>query len=230
MGPSTVLIVEDDATLLRGLADNFKAQDYRVITAADGRQGLDAALLHAPDLVLLDLMLPKVNGYELCRLVRQQGLDMPIIMLTAKGQEEDIIRGLELGADDYVTKPFSIRQLLARARAFLRRRAAGRPQVYGFGRCQLDLVSHKLFCGGLETPLTAKEFRLLEHFVRWPGRALTRGEILNAVWGRSVIVTARSVDRCVTTLRGKIEADSRAPKHIITIRDIGYRFEPCDGE
>jgi DNA-binding response OmpR family regulator len=230
MAPPTVLIVEDDATLLRGLSDNFLAQDYRVITAADGHQGLDAALRHAPDLVLLDIMLPKINGYELCRLLRQQGLEMPIIMLTARGQEEDIIRGLELGADDYMTKPFGIRELLARARAFLRRRAAGKRQVYHFGRCQLDLASHKLFCGGVETPLTAKEFRLLSHFVRWPGRAMTRNEILNAVWGRSIIVTARSVDRCVTTLRGKIERDSRSPKHIITIRDIGYRFEPSDEE
>ncbi len=230
MAPSTVLIVEDDATLLRGLSDNFQAQDYRVITAADGRQGLDAVLLHAPDLILLDIMLPKINGYEVCRLVRQQGLDMPIIMLTAKGQEEDIVRGLELGADDYVTKPFGIRELLARARAFLRRRAAGEGQVYRFGRCQLELASHKLFCGGVETPLTAKEFRLLSHFVHWPGRAMTRNEILKAVWGRSVIVTTRSVDRCVTTLRGKIESDTRAPKHIVTIRDIGYRFEPCDEE
>ena len=230
MTPSTVLIVEDDATLLRGLSDNFRAHDYHVITAADGRQGLDAALTHAPDLIVLDIMLPKINGYEFCRLVRRQGLEMPIIMLTARGQEEDIIRGLELGADDYVTKPFSIRELLARTRAFLRRQAAGEGQVYRFGRCQVDLASHKLCCGGVETPLTAKEFRMLEYFVKRPGRAMTRNEILNAVWGRSVIVTARSVDRCVTTLRGKIEKDSRSPQHIITIRDIGYRFEPGDGE
>jgi DNA-binding response OmpR family regulator len=173
-------------------------------------------------------MLPKINGYEVCRSIRQHGLDMPIIMLTAKGQEEDIIRGLELGADDYVTKPFSIRELLARAAAFLRRRRAGVGEVYCFGQCRLDLVARKFFRREIETPLTAKEFRMLEHFASRPGRAMTRHEILNAVWGRSVIVTDRSVDRCVTTLRGKIEDDARNPRHIITIRDIGYRFEPGD--
>ena len=230
MPRQTILIIEDDPTLLRGLKDNFELQGFDVRTACDGKAGVEAAIAGPCDLVVLDIMLPKINGYEVCRLVRQQGLDMPIIMLTARGQEEDIIRGLELGADDYVTKPFSIRELLARARAFLRRRAADEGQVYRFGRCQLDLTSHKLFCEGVETPLTAKEFRLLAHFVRWPGRAMTRHEILNAVWGRSVIVTARSVDRCVTTLRGKIESDTRVPKHIVTIHDIGYRFEPGDGE
>lgn len=229
MPEETILIIEDDPTMLRGLKDNFTSQGFDVRTASDGKAGAEAAIAGPCDLVVLDIMLPKLNGYEVCRLVRGQGLDMPIIMLTAKGQEEDIIRGLELGADDYVTKPFSIRELLARTRAFLRRRAAAQEPVYRFGQCRLDLVSHKLFCAGVETPLTAKEFRLLAHFVRWPGRAMTRHEILNAVWGRSVIVTARSVDRCVTTLRAKIEADPRDPKHIITIRDIGYRFEPCDG-
>jgi DNA-binding response OmpR family regulator len=224
----TVLIIEDDSTLLRGLSDNFRAHDYRVVAAADGQKGFDAALAQSPDLILLDIMLPKINGYEVCRLLRQQGLDVPIVMLTAKGQEEDIIRGLELGADDYVTKPFSIRELLARAAAFLRRRNAGQAEIHCFGQCRLDLVARKLFRCEIETPLTAKEFRLLEHFLARPGRAMTRGEILNAVWGRSVIVTLRSVDRCVTTLRGKIENDPRRPRHIITIRDIGYRFEPGD--
>jgi DNA-binding response OmpR family regulator len=228
MPDRTVLIIEDDATLLRGLQDNFRSHGYQVIAAANGQQGLQSALDRAPDLIILDIMLPQINGYEVCRLIRAQGLDVPIIMLTAKGQEEDIVCGLELGADDYVTKPFSIRELLARAAAFLRRRTEGTREVYGFGECELNLVSHKLLCGGREVPLTAKEFRLLEHFVQHPGRAMTRTELLNAVWGRSVIVTARSVDRCVTTLRGKIEPDVRHPRHVITIRDIGYRFEPGD--
>jgi DNA-binding response OmpR family regulator len=151
---------------------------------------------------------------------------MPIVMLTAKGQEEDIVRGLELGADDYVTKPFSIRELLARAKAFLRRREVKLSSVHRFGDCQLDLVSHRLLRSGAEVPLTTKEFRLLEYFLRRPGRALTRNEILNAVWGHGVIVTTRSVDRCVTTLRSKIEPDPHRPCYIQTIRDIGYRFEP----
>jgi DNA-binding response OmpR family regulator len=226
MPEHTVLIIEDDATLLLGLRDNFRSQGYRVRTAADGREGLDAALTSPPDLILLDIMLPKINGYEICRVIRAHDLDVPIIMLTAKGQEEDIVRGLDLGADDYVTKPFSIRELLARANAFLRRRQVKVSDVYRFGDCELDLASHKLFKNEREVPLTTKEFRMLEHFVRRPGRALTRNDILDAVWGRSVIVTARSVDRCVTTLRAKIEPDPRRPVYIRTIRDIGYRFEP----
>ena len=149
---------------------------------------------------------------------------MPIIMLTAKGQEDDIVRGLELGADDYVTKPFSIRELMARVKAFLRRQGP-EAAVHEFGDCRLDLTAHKLFRKGKEIELTAKEFRLLEFFVKRAGRALTRDSILEAVWGNEVIVTDRSVDRCVTTLRGKIEPDPRAPRFIQTIRDIGYRFE-----
>ena len=221
----TVLIIEDDPTLLRGLKDNFQSRGFNVRTATDGRQGLDAALADPPQLILLDIMLPKVNGYEVCRAIRERELEMPIIMLTAKGQEEDIVRGLELGADDYVTKPFSIRELLARAGAFLRRRSAETSDVHGFGDCRLDLASHKLFKADVEVTLTTKEFRMLEYFVTRPGRALTRRDILDAVWGSSVIVTTRSVDRCVTTLRAKIEADPGRPVFIRTIRDIGYRFE-----
>jgi DNA-binding response OmpR family regulator len=225
MTDPTVLIIEDDPTLLRGLKDNFLGRGFRVRTASDGQQGLDAALAEAPDLIILDIMLPKINGYEVCRLIRRHEMDMPIIMLTAKGQEEDIIRGLELGADDYVTKPFNIRELLARAKAFLRRRQTKPSNEYQFGDCRLDLSAHKLFRAGVEVPLTTKEFRTLEYFVRRPGRALTRNDILDAVWGSSVIVTARSVDRCITTLRSKIEPDPRRPTYIRTIRDIGYRFE-----
>ena len=145
-------------------------------------------------------------------------------MLTAKGQEEDIVRGLELGADDYVTKPFGIRELLARARALLRRQGTEAAE-HRFGDCRLDGAAHKLHRAGVEVALTAKEFRLLEFFVKRAGRALTRDSILDAVWGGEVLVTDRSVDRCVTTLRAKIEADPHNPKFIQTIRDIGYRFE-----
>ncbi len=224
MSARSILIIEDDPVLLRGLKDNFEAQGYLVRTAKDGQKGLDALLTAPPDLLLLDLMLPKVNGYEICQTARARQLDMPIIMLTAKGQEDDIVRGLELGADDYVTKPFSIRELLARVKAFLRRQG---PEggSYEFGDCRLDLTAHKLFKRGKEIELTAKEFRLLEFLVKRSGRALTRDSILEAVWGGEVIVTDRSVDRCITTLRSKIEDDSREPRFVHTIRDIGYRFE-----
>ena len=146
-------------------------------------------------------------------------------MLTAKGKEEDIVRGLELGADDYITKPFSVSELMARRQAFLRRHRAGATPVFEFGDCQLDTVSHRLFKRGVEVPLANKEFRLLEFFLQRPGRALTRDSIMNAVWGNTVMVTTRSVDRCVTTLRSKIEPDPHCPTFIHTIREIGYRFE-----
>jgi DNA-binding response OmpR family regulator len=227
MSAHKILVVEDDPVLVRGLRDNLEACGYVVRTAKDGEQGLDALLREPPDLVLLDLMLPKLDGYEVCRRARQQGLTLPIIMLTARGQEDDIVRGLELGADDYVTKPFSIRELLARVRAFLRRQGT-EPPGYEFGDCRLDLAAHKLFHNGRELELTAKEFRLLKFFLERRGRALTRDMILDGVWGHEVFVTDRSVDRCVTTLRGKVEPDPRNPRFIRTIRDIGYRFETME--
>jgi len=225
MRGASVLIVEDDPALLRGLKDNFEAQDYCVRIARDGRDGLSSALADPPDLLLLDIMLPKMNGYEICRALRARQVKLPIIMLTAKGQEDDIIRGLELGADDYMTKPFSIRELLARAKAFLRRHTAASASIFQFGDCKLDLTAHKLFRNGEQIALTTKEFRLLEFFANRPGRALTRDQILDAVWGNDIVVNDRSVDRCVTTLRAKIEADPHHPACIQTIRDIGYRFE-----
>jgi DNA-binding response OmpR family regulator len=222
---ASILIVEDEPALMRGLKDTFAGRGFDVITAEEGEAGLRAALDKNPDLILLDIMLPKVNGYEICRTLRQQGLTMPILMLTAKGREEDVVLGLNLGADDYVTKPFRIRELVARVNAFLRRRDCGAARCI-FGPFRLDLDAHKLFRDREEVELTAKEFRLLEFFASRPGRALARNDILNAVWGRSVIVTGRSVDRCVATLRAKIEADPRNPVYIHTIREIGYRFEP----
>jgi len=230
MKGKTVLIIEDDPTLLRGLKDNFQSRAYRVQTASDGEAGLKAALSDAPDLILLDIMLPKMNGYEICRILREHGSDVPIIMLTAKGQEEDIVRGLNLGADDYVTKPFNIRELLARAKAFLRRREGAVSDVYRFGDCELDIVSHRLLRGGKEVTLTPKEFRLLKYFVTRTGRALTRDDVLATVWGDGVLVTSRSVDRCIRTLRSKIEVTPSRPKLIRTIPDVGYRFELPEGE
>ena len=166
----------------------------------------------------------EVNGYEICRRLRHLGVTTPIVMLTAKGQEEDVIRGLDLGADDYVTKPFSIGELIARVGALMRR-LSPEDTVLRFGDCELNLAAHTLSRDGEVVSLTSKEFQLLALFAQRPGRALTRNEILGRVWGHSVIVTSRSVDRCVTTLRAKIEQDPRNPKLITTIRDIGYRFE-----
>jgi len=222
----TILIVEDDPTMLRGLKDNFEFKGYRVLTAPDGEEGLNAALNEKPDLIILDIMLPKINGYEVCRLIRKEELDMPIIMLTAKGEESDIVLGLNLGADDYVTKPFSIKELLARAAAFLRRSKQTEQDVYEFGDYRLDIPARKLTCKGDEIKLSPKEFKLLELFVKKPGRALTRNDILNTVWGYDCYVGPRSIDRFVTTLRNKIEPDPHNPIFIHTIREIGYKFEP----
>lgn len=223
----TVLIVEDDAAMLRGLRDNFAFAGYTVLTADDGEKGLDTALEAKPDLIILDIMLPKVNGYEICRLLRKEKLDMPIIMLTAKGEESDIILGLNLGADDYVTKPFSIKELLARSNAFLRRRKEKTEgnSIHIFDDFTLDVAARELTQKGQPVKLSPKEFRLLEFFVTHPGRALTRDTLLNSVWGYNNFVTSRSVDRCVTTLRNKIEPNLHSPIYIHTVREIGYKFE-----
>jgi DNA-binding response OmpR family regulator len=199
-----VLLVEDEPALVRGLSDMLAANGVEVQVATDGQAGLDAALAGGADLMLLDIMLPGVNGFEICRAVRRHGLDVPILMLTAKGQEEDVVLGLNLGADDYITKPFRPAELLARVRALLRRRRAPNP-VCHFGECEIDLTARR---------------------VRRQGSELPRDLILDAVWGTSVFVTPRSIDRCVTTLRAKVEPNPREPIYIQTVRDVGYRFEP----
>lgn len=230
MAGERVLIVEDDPTMLRGLEDNFRHEGYRVVAATDGQKAYEAALIEAPDLIVLDIMLPKVNGYEVCRRLREEGVEAPIIMLTAKGHESDVVLGLNIGADDYMTKPFSIRELLARSNAFLRRRRVKEEDVHGFGPFLLDESSRRLTRDGKEVELTPREFDLLRYFLARPGRALTRDDILRAVWGFRVIVTPRSVDRCVTTLRNKIEPDPKRPTYIKTVRQIGYRFEDPDAD
>jgi DNA-binding response OmpR family regulator len=220
-----LLLVEDEAALVRGLSDALRSNGFDVSVATDGQTGLDAALSGQADLILLDVMLPKVNGYEICREVRAHGLDVPIMMLTSKGQEADIILGLDLGADDYITKPFRVGELIARVKAFLRRRRVPETRIR-FGECEIDLTARRCCRAGVDVELTGKEFALLAYFASRPGCALSRDAILNAVWGSSVFVTPRSIDRCVTTLRSKVEPDSHHPQYIQTIRDIGYRFEP----
>lgn len=228
MNTGRILIVEDDPAMLRGLKDTFTSKGWEVLTASDGQSGLDASLSCNPDLIPLDLMLPHVNGYEICRAVRERGREMPILMLTAKGREEDIVLGLNLGADDYIAKLFRRNELIACVNAFLRRSKAKQSAIYRFGDYELNLTAHRLFRDGLELELTTKEFALLSYLVTRRGCALARNDILNAVWGNSVIVTGRSVDRCIATLRSKLERDPHQPVFIQTIRDIGYRFEAGD--
>lgn len=229
-----VLIVEDDPALLRGVSDNFAARGYQVETAADGESGLEMAVRCRPDLIILDIMLPRINGYEVCRSLREEGHNIPVIFLTAKDEESDVLLGLGLGADDYVTKPFGIRELLARAEAVLRRSEPGKAGTGGtgksdgevvFGAFTLDRRSHKLRdAEGRPVDLSPKEYDLLVYLVEHAGRALSRDQIMDGVWGYDARVSSRSIDRFVTTLRKKIEPDPSSPTHIETIREFGYRF------
>ena len=224
-----ILIIEDEPALVRGLTDTFGTQGFEVTSCRDGRRGLDAALAEPPHVILLDIMLPGMNGFEVCQALRDAGLQMPILMLTAKGQEDDIVRGLNLGADDYITKPFRVRELTARVKAFLRRGSS--PQIVTqFGECEVDFDARTIRRSSQTRSLTAKEAKLLQFLIERRGRALSRDVILDAVWGSSVFVSQRSIDRCVTTLRAKMEPDPRNPTYIHTLRDIGYRFEPPDSE
>lgn len=226
MKPGLILVVEDDASILFGLRDNLQRAGYEVRSAGNGQQGLELARTLRPDLVLLDLLLPGLSGHEVCRRIRADGLEMPVVMLTALGEEAQVVRGLHLGADDYVTKPFGIAELLARVAALLRRHRRAVPDVVILGSLEVDRGARRVRRGGVEVELTPKEYGLLEFFTRKSGRALTRGQILDAVWGdAATAVTDRSVDRAVTTLRAKIEDNPNRPRLIQTVPQVGYRFE-----
>ena len=222
----SILIVEDDPALLFGLRDNFEREGYRVRTAVEGHLGLELARSLMPDLVLLDIMLPGIDGFRICRELRESGREMPIVMLTALGQEDKIVEGLDLGADDYVTKPFRIRELIARVGALLRRRLKERAEIAVIGPCTYDRTARELRRDGAVQDLTPKETGLLKFLLDRPHRALTRNQILDAVWGMDNFVTDRSVDRVVTLLRRKLEPDPARPRFIRTVQKIGYRFEP----
>ena len=227
MPQETILIIEDDKTLMRGLKDNFEFAGFAVITSEDGEEGFEKVLNNSPDLIVLDLMLPGMNGYEICRSLREQELDIPIIMLTVKNQESDVVLGLNLGANDYVTKPFSIKELIARVNACLRSQRKKEINKYSFGEFELDMASRKLTKNGMYITLTPKEYGLLSLLIAHPDRVFTRDQILNLVWGYNIVVTRRSVDRCVNSLRNKIESNPASPDFIKTVREVGYRFENC---
>jgi DNA-binding response OmpR family regulator len=222
----TVLIIEDNPTMVRALEDNFTMKGYKVKTALDGQLGLAAALEGGVDLIILDIMLPKINGFEICSQVRNKGINTPIIMLTAKDQEQDIVMGLNLGADDYVTKPFGIKQLLARAEALLRRTMQPEPDVYQFGDFELDIVNQKLTHNDVEVLLSPKEYNVLHLFVKKQGSVLTREEILRSAFGNAHFVSEKNIDGFVKAIREKIEPDANKPVFIHTVVDIGYKFEP----
>jgi len=221
-----VLVVEDDPTLRLGLTKTLRSAGYAVLTAATGPEGIAAAIDHRPDAILLDVMLPGKNGFEVCEAIRRHDADVPVIMLTAKGEEEDRVRGLRLGADDYVVKPFGVSELLARVDAALRRRriAARAVDQVRFGEVEVDFAAHRLTRAGEAMEVTALEMKLLRYFVEHAGVLLPRQRILDAVWGADYFGTDRTVDNFVTRLRAKIEPDPRAPRHLETVRGGGYRF------
>jgi DNA-binding response OmpR family regulator len=225
----TILVVEDDATLRETLVDALEVEGFRVVSAADGRDALGRFRADKPDLVLLDLMLPELSGIEVCRIIRAES-GVPIVMLTAKDSELDKVVGLELGADDYVTKPFSLRELSARIRALFRRSEqvaapdAAAAAIVDLGRVQIDLAGHRVLRDGEALPIKPKAFELLAFLLRHPGQAFTRDQLLERVWGYDYAGETRTVDVHVHWLRTTLEDDAAAPQFIHTVRGVGYVF------
>ena len=220
-----ILIVDDEPEMVRGLEDNLRFEGYQTVAAPDGRRGLALALSEAPDLILLDVMMPGMSGWDLCRELRRRGLDVPVIMLTARGEEVDRVLGLELGADDYVTKPFSLRELMARIRAVLRRPGPRQKfEEFAFGDVRVHLRARQAFKRGREVRLTRKEFDLLRYLIEHPGEVITRDRLLDEVWGYEQFPTTRTVDTHILRLRQKFEDDPERPAHILTAHGQGYRF------
>lgn len=225
-----ILVVEDEPQMAAGLKDNFEFDGHEVHIAEDGESAIQATLRLKPDLIILDIMLPKKSGFDVCRELRQKGVTIPIIMLTARGQEIDKVLGLELGADDYITKPFSVRELLARVHAVLRR-ASGQGAAFSgrhkIGRLLVDFEKYTAFDeSGNEVPMTVREIELLRYLAENPGRSLSRDELLNRVWGYENYPYSRTVDNFIMRLRKLIEENPSKPKHILTVHGIGYRFVP----
>lgn len=222
-----ILIIEDEEDLVKGLKLNLQGEGYEVDWAYDGREGLLKAQEAAPDLIILDIMLPKMNGLDVCRELRQKNIGTPIIMLTAKGGEIDKVVGLEVGADDYLTKPFSIRELLARIKALLRRANKVEkpvPKVYRFGDVEIDFAHFKVRRKAQEFDLTSLEVEILKHLISRQGEVVTREALLDKVWGYEKFPTTRTIDNHILKLRKKIEDDPAHPRHIFSVYGEGYRF------
>jgi two-component system alkaline phosphatase synthesis response regulator PhoP len=223
---ATILVVEDEPNMVVGLRDNFEFEGYEVLTARDGVEGLQLALEESPDLVVLDVMMPRMSGLEVCKQLRAQRPSIPIIMLTARGQEVDKVVGLELGADDYVTKPFSIRELLARVKAVLRRTSVLPKDLdqHTFGDVEVDLRRCRVVKSGKALDVSSKEFELLKYFICHAGEALSRHQLLEDVWGYEHYPTTRTVDTHLVRLRQKLEPNPEQPQYFLTVHGTGYRF------
>ncbi len=223
---SRILVVEDDPAILRGLADNLAFESHEVLTAGDGETACRVIRERKPDLVILDLMLPKLNGYDVCRTMRREGVTTPIVMLTARGEENDRVLGLDLGADDYVTKPFSVRELMARVRAILRR---SEPRLTALDELRFDDVAidfrrYEARKGGRLVEMTRKEFGVIRFLASRPGMVVTRDELLNEVWGYEATPTTRTVDNHIASLRSKLESSPAEPRHLLTMHGVGYKW------
>ncbi|MDH3530653.1 MAG: response regulator transcription factor, partial [Acidobacteriota bacterium] len=214
-----ILIIEDERDMALGLKDNFEIEGYEVEIASDGEMGLSRATDGDPDIIILDVMLPKLSGFDVCRGIRKTGSEVPIIMLTARGQEMDKVVGLEIGADDYVTKPFGLRELLARIRVQLRNSSPSEKRIrsYSFGGIELDFATYRATKNGEAIDLSTREFELLEYFIRHRGDVVTREALLDEIWGIDNYPFTRTVDNHISKLRQKIEADSSEPRFIVTV-------------
>ncbi|MCK4559716.1 MAG: response regulator transcription factor [Calditrichia bacterium] len=221
-----ILIIEDDPAIVKGLQESLEDEHYNVITATDGKEGYEMAGRENPDLILLDLMLPTMNGQDICRKLREDGITVPILMLTSKREETDKVLGLELGADDYITKPCSLRELHARIKANLRRSEIIRKEVstFTFADLEIDFKKQKSLKKGKPIQFSAKEYEILHFFIQHDDEIVSRDMLLDEVWGYDVFPTTRTVDNYILNLRKKIEKDPALPKHILTIHKSGYRF------
>lgn len=223
-----ILIIEDDVSILSGLRDVLTFKSYEVLTAEDGEMGYAATGKEKPDLIILDIMIPKMDGFTLCRKLRAEGNSTPVLMLTAKGEEPDKIRGLDIGADDYVTKPFSLPELLARVRALLRRTPErtqkSPPDTLKIGDVSLNFKKYEAYKGDAAMNLSPKEFGILGYLASRVGEVVTRDELLEEVWGYDLYPTTRTVDNHIAQLRSKIEKDPADPRYLVTVHGVGYKL------
>jgi DNA-binding response OmpR family regulator len=219
----TILVIEDDSSIRKGLELNLSVEGYQILSAADGSEGLRQFRERRPDLILLDITLPRLDGFSVLRALRKEDRETPVLILSARGQESSKVEGLSLGADDYITKPFGLAELLARVQAALRRAGRG-GETRTFGQVEVDLKSRRVRVRGAPVDLTTREFDLLRHFLLHPEMALSREQLMQAVWGIDYYGTARTVDNFIVRLRDKLEEDPTEPRHFETVRGIGYRF------